>query len=250
MKMKENMKTKRLILKSVAIFVLGSVVFTSCLDDPEPVALDAVPDVFVQKMVQDDVEKYGLAFWVIGNKALDSVMVEGPDDGTWALEEDPAGNRVFSLIPDEEDYTDSMPFAGDYIFTVQSTQADEVALTLKDELEDDELAAVVIDSTKFNNLKLEIYWQEVESTDAYFVRLYDDSDDLVFMSSGLDNDETDYSFGLTDTGWANTSDKAQDGETCRAEVVAILYESGTTSTDRDYNVQFISKASTEIVWGE
>lgn len=244
------MKTKRLIWKSVAAFVLGSVVLTSCLEDPEPVALDVVPDVFVQKVVQDSVEMYGLAFWVLGNKALDSVTVEGPDDETWALEEDPAGNRVFSLIPEEEDYTNSMPVAGDYTFTVKSTQADEAAISIKDELEDEELAAVVIDSTKFNNLKLEIYWQEVEGTDAFFVRLYDDSDDLIFMSSGLDDDETDYSFGLTDTGWANTSDKAHDGETYRVEVIAILYESGSNSTNRDYNVQFISKASTEIIWGE
>lgn len=244
------MKTKRLIWKSVAAFVLGSIVLTSCLEDPEPVALDAVPDVFVQKVVQDGIEKYGLAFWVLGNKALDSVMVEGPDDETWALEEDPAGNRVFSLIPDEEDYTDSMPDAGDYIFTVQSTQADEAALTLKDELEDDELAAVVIDSTKFNNLKLEIYWQEVDGADASYVRLYDDTNDLIFMSSRLDGDETDYSFGIADTGWANSSNKANNGETYRVEVMAILYESGSTSTNRDYNVQFISKAAAEIIWGE
>ncbi|WP_372950135.1 hypothetical protein [Mariniphaga sp.] len=244
------MKTKKLIWKSLAAFVLGSVVLTSCLEDPEPVALDAVPDVFMQKIVQDGAEKYGLAFWVLGNKALDSVMVEGPDEETWALEEDPSGNRIFSLFPEEEDYTDSMPELGDYTFTVKSTQADEVAITIKDELEDEELDAVVIDSTKFNNLKLEIYWQEVENTDGYYIRLYDDSDDLIYMSARLDDDDTDYSFGVADTGWANTSNKAQDGENYRIEVMAILYESGSTSTDRDYNVQFISKASTEIVWGE
>ncbi|MBW6535777.1 MAG: hypothetical protein K0B11_12275 [Mariniphaga sp.] len=244
------MKTNRLIWKSVAAFVLGAIVLTSCLDDPEPVALDAVPDVFVQKVVQDGVEKYGLAFWVLGNKALDSVMVQGPEDGMWSLEADPTGNRVFSLFPEEEDYTHSMPDAGDYTFTVKSTQANEAALTLKDELEEDELAIVVIDSTKFNNSKLEIYWQEVDGADASYVRLYDNINDLIFMSSRLDGDETDYSFGIADTGWANSSNKAQAGETYRIEVMAILYESGSTSTNRDYNVQFISKAAVEIIWGE
>ena len=244
------MKTKRLIWKSMTAFVLGSAVLTSCLEDPEPVALDVIPDVFVQKVVQDSVEMYGLAFWVLGNKALDSVTVEGPDDETWALEEDPSGSRVFSLFPEDEDYSDALPATGDYTFTIKSSQADEAAITIKDELEDEELGVVVIDSTEYDNLKLEITWQEVEGTDAYYVRLYDDLNDLIFMSSKLDDDETEYSFGLTDTGWANTSDKAQDGETYRIEVMAILYESGTTSTDRDYNVQFISKASTEIIWGE
>jgi hypothetical protein len=250
MKMKGNMKTKRLILKNVATFVLGSVVLTSCLDDPEPVALEAVPDVFVQKVLQDGVEKYGLAFWVVGNKALDTVTVEGPVDKIWALEEDPAGNRVFSLFPEDEDYTDSMPVAGDYTFTVKSTQADEAALTVKDKLEEDVLDAVIIDSTDFNNLKLKVAWQEVEGTDTYVVRLYDDSDDLIFSGPKLDDDKTEYAFGLTDEGWFNSSDKAQDGETYRIEVLAILYESGSTSANQDYNIQFISRASTEVVWGE
>jgi hypothetical protein len=248
--MKENMKTKRLIWKSVAAFVLGSVVLTSCIDDPEPVALDATPDVFVQKIVQDSVETYGIVFWVVGNKALDSVTVKGPDDTVWNLEEDPSGNRVFSIYTEEEDYTDSIPDTGDYTFTIKSTQADEAAITRKDELEDDELAAVVIDSTKFKNSKLEVYWQEVDDTDGYYIRLYDDSDKLLYMSARLDDDETDYAFGVSDTGWANSGDKAQEGETYRVEALAILYESGVTGSNRDYNVQFISIGSTEIIWGE
>jgi len=244
------MKTKRMIWKSVGAFVFGAFALTSCIEDPEPVALDALPDVFVQKTVQDSVEKYGIAFWVLGNKALDSVNVKGPGDATWTLEEDSSGNRVFSLFPEDEDYTDSLPETGDYTFTVKSTQADEAAITIKDKLEDDELDVVVIDSTKFNNSKLKIFWQEVDDTDGYYVRLYDDDDKLIYMSSILDDDETDYSFGISDTGWSNSGNKAQDGETYRVEVMAILYESGSNSSNRDFNIQFISLASTEIVWGE
>lgn len=244
------MKTKRMIWKSVGAFVFGALALTSCIEDPEPVALDAIPDVFVQKIVQDSTEKYGLAFWVFGNKGLDSVLVEGPDDETWTLKAEATGDRVFSLFPEDEDYTDSFPEDGDYTFTVKSTQADEAAITVKDKLEDDELDAVVIDSTKFDNLKLKLFWQEVQGTDAYYVRLYNDDDDLIFMSPKLDDDETDYSFGTTDTGWANSSNKAEDGETYRVEIMAILYESGSNSSNRDYNIQFISLASVEVVWGE
>jgi hypothetical protein len=70
------------------------------------------------------------------------------------------------------------------------------------------------------------------------------------MSARLDDDETDYAFGVSDTGWANSGDKAQEGETYRVEALAILYESGVTGSNRDYNVQFISIGSTEIIWGE
>lgn len=244
------MKTKKMIWKSFAVLFMASAVLTSCIDDPEPVALDAIPDVFVQKVVQDSIEMYGLSFWVMGNKELDSVTVEGPDDETWTLDEDPSGNRVFSLFPENDDFSDSFPESGDYTFTVKSTQSDETAITLKDKLEDDELDAVVIDSTKFTSSKMEIYWQEVDNTDGYYIRLYDDSDKLTYMSTRLDDDETDYSFGISDTGWADSGDKALDGETYRIEVMAILYESGSTSSNRDYNVQFISIGSTEIVWGE
>ncbi|MEE4285604.1 MAG: hypothetical protein V2I31_05630 [Mariniphaga sp.] len=244
------MKTKRLIWKSVAAFVLGSVVLTSCLEDPEPAALDVISDVFAQKVVQDGTEKYGLAFWVVGNKALDMVTVEGPSDQIWTLEEDPAGNRVFSLFPEGEDYTDLMPAAGDYTFTVKSTQADEAAVTIKDELEDDELGAVIIDSTEFSNLKLKVVWQEVEGTDHFVIRLYDDENNLIFISPKQDDDTTDFSFGLNNEGWSNSGMKAQDGETYRIEVLALLYDTGSNTANQDYNIQFISRASTEIIWGE
>jgi hypothetical protein len=241
---------KRKILKSITALVLSSVVLTSCLEDPKPVLLDALPDVFIQKVVQDSVPKYGIAFWLLANKDIHSVTVSGAGSGNWSLEADASNNRVFTLFPEPEDYTDSIPDSGDYIFTVTSTRPDEAPRTFKDKLEDDELGIMIIDTVYFDSGKLNASWQSVGSADAYYVRMYDESDKLVFMSPQIANDETDYSFGLYDTGWADSGSKASNGEAFRLEVLAILYESSATSADQNHNVQFISIAPTEIVWDE
>ena len=119
------MREKRKFWKSISAILLGTAVLTSCIEDPEPVPLDAVPDVLIQKVVQDSEVKYGILFWVLGNKDLHSVTVSGPGNETWTLEADASNNRVFSLFPEPNDYTDSMPQSGDYVFTVTSAQCDE-----------------------------------------------------------------------------------------------------------------------------
>ncbi|WP_139249684.1 hypothetical protein [Mariniphaga anaerophila] len=243
------MKTKRVIWRSIGALMMGSLVLTSCVDDPEPIALNAATDVFVQKIVQNDVEKYSVAFWVYGNKDLDSVKVEGPNDESWKLEKTPSNSQLFSLYPEDEDYTETMPAEGEYVFTVKSTQADEAAITFKDKLGADELPAVTIETSVFKDSKQKTTWLEAEDADAYYVRLYDSSDKLVFTSSILSK-VTEYAFGLADNGWADNNKKAEAGETYRIEVLAILYEDGATDSNRGYNVQFISIGSDEIVWGE
>jgi hypothetical protein len=244
------MKTEKKILKSVAVIMMGALFFTSCIDDPEPIALDALADVYVQKVVQDSVEMYGISFWVFGNKELESVTVEGPEDETWTLESNESNSQVFSLYAETDEYAQSFPEPGNYSFTVTSTQTDEAPRVITDKLEEDELDAVVVDSIRFADSKLEINWQEVEDADACFVRLYDESDKLIFMSQKLDGDETEFAFGNANQGWTDSGQKATIGENYRLEVLAVLYESGSAANNADYNVQFISLASAGLVWGE
>ena len=242
------MKTKRVILKCIGVLILASLAVTSCIDDPEPPALDVLPDVFMQKRMVDGEVKYGLSFWVFGNKDLQSVTVEGPESGTWPLQAD-AVKRLFTFYPEVADYTDTMPEQGDYIFTVTSTQTGEASRTFTDKLEEKELDVAIIDSASFNNAKLYVSWETVNDADLYYIRLYDESDRLIFQSERLNKDETDFSFGLNDNGWVDIGKKAENGDTYRFEVVAILYESGSTELNKDYNVQCISITSGKIIWG-
>jgi hypothetical protein len=242
------MRNRKLIF--AAVLAVIAVTFNACIDDPEPAALDVVTDAFVQKRVFDGEEKYALAFWAFANKDLDSAKVEGPGDETWILEEDESSSLIFSLFPEQEHYTDSMPPAGDYKFIITSTQNGEAPLTVTDKLEDDELAAVVIDSVQYVSMKLKTTWTEVEGADTYLVRLYDDSDRLIYVSPKIADDKTDFSFGTNDSGWADTSSRAVTGENYKVELLALLYESTSTASNQDINIQFISFDSKEIVWGE
>src|SRR5690606_7688550 len=150
------MKNRKLILST--LIALVAVSFTACIDDPEPVILDGLTDVYVKKIVQDGEEKYGLFFWTYGNKELESVTVEGPDDTEYTLDEEQSSSIVFTLTPDSTDYTDAMPPTGNYKFTIFSTQEGEQPITLTDKLEEDELAMVSIDSTEFASSKLKTFW--------------------------------------------------------------------------------------------
>jgi hypothetical protein len=236
--------------KITFMFVLSTAIFTSCLKDPEPLALEALPDVFIQRKVQEGEEKYALAFWVLGNKELESVVVDGPDEQTWELEKDNATNRIFSFFPSESDYSVNKPPTGNYKFSITSIQTNEAPIMLTDKLEDKELGAMVIDSVIFTNSKLKTSWQTLANADAYHLRMYDDTGKLIYVSPKMTKSKKDHSFGVTDQGWKIQGTKAENGKTYQIELLAILYESTSTSNNEDYNVQFISIASTEIVWGE
>lgn len=242
------MRNRKLNLSAVVVLI--AVTFNACIEDPEPAPLDVIADVFVQKTVQNGEVKYAPAFWSFANKPLESATVEGPDEETWQLNKEPNNSLVFSLFPETTQYSDSVPASGDYKFTVASTQQDEAPVTVVDKLENIELDTVSIDSTQFTDSRLKITWASVEDADHYMVRLYDDSDNLIYVSSSLTHDKTSYSFGNNDTGWANSTDRAITGENYRVELMALLYESTSNITNQGYNIQFISLTSKDIVWGE
>jgi hypothetical protein len=242
-----TMRNGNSLFKFTAAILTCAVIFTSCIDDPEPPALTVLPDVFAQKQVLNGVEKYGIVFWILGNKEMQTVTVEGPGNATWTLTGDNATSRVFSLFPENADYVLVKPAQGDYKFKVKSKQAGEEAITVVDKLESAELNVMIIDTTHFVSGKLKTIWEPVQNADAYLVRLYNQNNKLVFMGPKLAKTSTNYSFGLADQGWTPGM-TAESGKTYRVEVLAILYESTSSATDREYNVQFISLASTNVVW--
>ena len=241
------MKKKKTIVRCLLALLPVSLSLVSCIDDPEPPVLDARTDVFIQKIQDNAEEKYALAFWIAGNKGLDSVAISGPGGGAWTLEGEGNNTQVLTMLPDEEDYSVNMPATGDYIFKVTSTQAGESPLLLEDELEEGELGVVMIDTIKFVDLKLNISWETVSATDNYLVRLYDEQGELIFLSNQIENNKTDYAFGTTDNGWLNTSGIPLPGDSCRVELLALLFES-TAIIDKDYNLQCISLDTENIEW--
>ena len=243
------MKKSKIIFRSLFAFLMVSVFLNSCIDDPEPVALDVLPDVFIQKISDNGTEKYGLAFWVFGNKDLEAVTVDGPEGDNWTLEQDPSNTRIFNLYPETAEFTEVIPAAGEYEFTVTSTQVDEEPLSASDELDADELGILLIEGTEYINSQLKTTWQAVDDADNYLVRLYNDSGDILFVGPQLADNKTDFTFGNASDGWLNSAQLAETGEAYNVAVLAILYESGVTS-GKEYNIQCISIATEDIIWGE
>jgi hypothetical protein len=242
------MEKRKIILRCLLTLAVGSTLLLSCLNDPEPVALDYLPDAIIQKITDNQEEKYALVFWVYGNKELESGTVEGPTTGSWLLDKNSSNNQILNLFPEEEDYSSTMPETGLYEFTVSSTQTDEAPVTMTDELEDEELGAVVIDTVKFNNLELTTEWQAVSGADRYLVRLYDSAGEMVFISEQIAGNQTEYTFNTVDQGWTGSTLPVQ-GEAYSLELLAVLYESDA-SVNPEYNIQCISIGSKEITWGE
>lgn len=242
------MRKSNFILKAAMLMMPAALFFTSCIDDPENPPFDATADVFIQKVTDNGASKTALAFWVFANQSMDTVSVEGPDANTWGLKKDPSSSRVFSLFPEDEDYKLVAPAKGTYKFAVSSAQEGEAPLNLTDELGSEILGAMIIDTVEFKSSKLTVKWDTLANVDVFLVRLYDDSDKLMYVGPKLKNIASEFSFGVADQGWSEK--KAENEKTYRLEVVGIRYETGATEMNRDYNVQYISMTSTNVVWGK
>lgn len=242
---------KSKIYVSALTLALGSLFSTSCNDDKDqPAALDAVVDVFAQKTMIDGEAKFALGFFVVANKNLESVSVKNVDNNekTYSLIQDENDSNVFTLYPEDSTYTTTSPELGDYEFTINSTETDEAEIERYDELIDEELDTVSINSIEVIDDELTATWDTIEGAENFVVKLYDAEDNLIFSSSAIDLEATEFTFGLDSNGWIG-DDKAEETESYKLELVAILYESGVTQ-DKYYNLQYISIDSEDLIWGE
>src|SRR5690606_22584297 len=177
--------------------------FTSCIDDPEPAPLNAISDAYIQMKVEEGVEKYALGLWVLANKNLDSVVVEGPEDATWELSAENNNDlRVFRLKIEDEDYTDTIPADGDYDFRVTSTQDGETPVNIKDKLTDKVLGEVKIDSTRFTNSGMDVFWTVVTNTDNYVIRMFDEDDKMIYQGPYQLGNKNKFTVEKTGNYWA------------------------------------------------
>uniref|UniRef100_UPI0032177B6C hypothetical protein n=1 Tax=uncultured Draconibacterium sp. TaxID=1573823 RepID=UPI0032177B6C len=246
------MKNLKINLSIVLSLFCGSVIFTSCDDDdPKPKKLEAYTDAYIQKTIVDDEEKTALAFFVQANKELKSVTVKvsGDEDTSYTLTASASNKEVFLLIPGDDDFSTDSIGAGNYEFSIESTQIDDEILVKNDSISNKELATVTISATEFAESKLKTTWETVADADGYVISLAN-AEGTVLFNKGADSAETDLAFGTDDNGWLNSEAKAEIGTTYTLNIMAVLYEEGATELDKGYNVQYISKDKKEIVWGE
>lgn len=232
-------------------FVLGLVTFTSCDDDdPQPEQLEAYTDAYAEKIVVNDEEKTAMAFFVQANKELKSVTVKAPGDNgkTYTLTVDKNSKKVFRFKPTTEDFSTEDLVTGNYEFTIESTSTDDEKLKQNDELKDAELEKIAIKTTEYSEDKLKTTWDAVSNSDSY-VLILSDTDGNIIYNAEVAEDKTEFSFGTSTNGWIGDN-KAETGKTYKLELLALLFEEGSTSTNQAYNVQYVSLDSKDVVWGE
>lgn len=239
------------LVRSVKPVILAGLclggIFFSCNEDELPQLAANVDALVVKTRIGEEV-KYAPAFYVYGNKNIKSANVVAPGDGTltYTLASATSSNTVFMKWPANADFATTVPAAGDYEFTITSTEEGEAPLKIKDKIGTESLEVPVISSTEFTNSKLKLKWASITGTDGFVVQLISEGN-IIFSSALLQNTTTEYAFGLSDQGWLDATKRAEENKTYTLELKAVRYETGITSL-KEYNIQCLSYIDKQVLW--
>lgn len=232
-------------LLGLVLFMSGSLL-VSCDNDDET-ALDVKVDAVTEKKMDGEVVKYAPSFYVFSNKGLKSVTVKAPGTNgkTYTLAAVQSSDIQFIYKAVSADFATEVPTVGDYTFTV--TDKGNTQVTLTDKLTTVNFDIAQITENSFASGKLTLKWGAVTGIDGYVVKLYNQSNTLLFSSPALATTATTFSFGNADNGWLTTA-KGEAGKTYTVSVDAFKYESSALPSTKGYNVEMISTANKTITW--
>ncbi len=240
------MKKFRNLFAGLFVLSFGVFALVSCDNDDTPDPLNAVVDVFIQDVKTDGGVKYGIFVNAVANYEVKSVKVTAPGTNGKVYQLTATSNKKqFVFIPSTADYTSDLPVKGDYTFEVISTSDEKI--TGKDVVGDEKLTPITIKTATLANHLLKTTWDKVQDGDSYIVRLYSaNKSELLFQSSTLTSDKSEFEFGATTTGWASGKSPVANTDYV-VELLVVRYETGVTS-DKGNNIQFITLDSKTIKW--
>lgn len=181
---------KMKVYRNAAIALLMTVMFTACMNDPDPV-FDIMGDVFVTKKIINDEIKYAPNYFVYSNIGMNSAKVTLPNGGGTVDLEGTTGGLTYKKEAVDSDYSLEMPDEGNYLFEAVSTK--DETLQVGDELQLYDLEIPVVDSIEFlNTSTMQVSWNSVSGADGYFLKIVDANGDDVFLSLSLDANAHDY----------------------------------------------------------
>lgn len=228
---------------AVLSFVL---ILTSCNGEEEE-PLNSIGDIYVIKKKVNDEIVYGTAYFLYSNKAINSVSVTTPDGNDFALSAYKGTTLTFSKEPEESDFITEVPSEGNFVFDVATTTGE--TMKVDETLEFDDLDFPVVTETTFeqDNDSYIIEWGEVDGTDGYFVKLFDEDNEEIYTSQTVGGSILEIEVTTSDGFWQLVP---RPGKHYSIHVHAITYESDATFDDFVYNVKEIAIGETEIIWGE
>lgn len=239
------MKRLNCIRNSLLILAL-LIAFTGCNKNEEEFSVNC-DVIFIKKKVNEEIV-FGTAYVVYSNKSIASAAVTDPNGGgPINLEEFNNYDYTFYYDPGEDDFSTDLVIPGIYSFDIANTEGETIEAT--DEQEYSNVGFAEIYSLVFdeNNEGLYIGWNGASDADAYNVRIYKDTDNLIFSGNLIDVSSTGY-FVSYYSATGTWSEKPVKGQNYTLQVQSIKYDSDATSNDYFYNVQEYSVTERQITW--
>jgi len=235
------------IQKIGKLFILFLIVagLASCNDDDDVAPFQVIGEAIIVKRVINQETQYARYFYAYGNQPMASAKVDLPEGDTSTLSAADQKKYTYYDLPELADFTDTVPPVGQFKFTVVNEDIEHFDT---ETLKFNDLAIPVIDSVSYSNQKIYVGW-EIPTTgkpDSYLVRLVDSENKIVFSGVLLANTADKYLIEASSNGWLETPEQ----KAYNVELWAYKYEDGFSGTDVLRNVNDISIASTQVVWGD
>jgi hypothetical protein len=226
--------------------VLLSLLIFSCNKQDEQAAGVGDAIMVVKKSGTTDV--YGISLYAYTYSSFKSVtakLVNGViADHLYTLKVNQGYKTNFYYETPDAEYTTTKPVESTLNFSAvfENGTTDE----FQDELSNKVLATAVIDTCQYNSTKhvLRLIWKPVIGAESYAINIMNDST-LIFGSPQLSTTVNAVYISANSIGWA-TGFTPTAGNTYKVKVFAYLYE----ATKSPYDIQCVSIAEADAVWGE
>lgn len=224
----------------ILVILLAVVMATSCNKEEQATG---VGDVLVVAKKSGSNTVYGISLFAYTFSTFTGVSVVSPANPpkSYTLK---SKNGTFGYETPESEFSTVKPGAGTYTFT--ATFENGAQQVFENTLLDAVLPIPTFEKCAYNKLtqQLEIKWQLLSGATSYSINILDGSK-IVFASQQLrDISSSSYAIRSMRGGWAQDY-VPEDGKTYTVRLFAYMFEpNGGT-----YNVQCVSMADNNFVWG-
>ncbi len=228
-------------IKIIFIAILSLLIFSCNKEDDQATGIgDAV--IITKKSGANDV--YGLSIYAYTYSSFKSVaaLSTAEDGKTYTLKSNQGFKTNFIYDTPDAEYTTTKPLASTFDFTAifENGVSDE----FQDVLSSKVLATPIIDTCQYNSTKhlLRLTWKPVTDVESYAINIIDGSS-LLFGSVEIPATINEVSISTKVSGWQSTP---VPGKTYKVKLYGYLYEAEKNT----YNLQSVSIAETDVVWGD
>lgn len=226
--------------------IIMAIFFNSCIDvdSDEP---QFYVDAYVISQVIDNDTLYAIEAQLQCSQAISSASISCSLWDTDAVMENiSVDNTIYGYSQDSSGYQKTIPQAASYVFTIKL--ADGTSYTKTESVKASALAPFEIsDITPIYSGAMMFSWPDIEYADYYSVRLI--KNDTIVYNSGIIENTNSLTVSKSNSGWYDSSNLIEDGDSAKVYVFAIMAESYIYNNV--VKIQSMSYSDVKsFVWGE